>query len=134
MAEEQPKPKAKAKPGPKKGAKQRFCTVEGCDRSHYAKDMCFKHWRASKGYGAGGDRVAANVSYDSSEQGKERHKRSYIKRQIIKKLTGKTSITEAFADPAAVAKLRSSEAALDAVWEFFTEEQKAVLRQREGES
>jgi hypothetical protein len=131
MAEEQPK--SKAKPGPKKGARKRFCTVEGCDRSHYAKGMCFKHWRASKGYGAGGDRVAANVSYDSSEQGKERHKRSYLKRQIIKKLTGKTSITAAFADPAAVAKLQASEAALDAVWEFFTEEQKAVLRPREGE-
>ena len=131
MADDQPKPKAK--PGPKKGAKQRFCTVEGCGRPHYAKGMCFKHWRASKGYGVGGDRPTANFNYDSSEQGKDRHKRSYLKRQIIKKLTGKTSITAAFADPTAVAKLQASEADLEGVWEFFTEEQKAVLRPREGE-
>jgi hypothetical protein len=26
------------------------CTVEGCDRKHYAKGLCAKHWRAARGY------------------------------------------------------------------------------------
>ncbi|PZV02439.1 MAG: hypothetical protein DCF32_15060 [Leptolyngbya sp.] len=122
-------PEKKAKPGPKPGESNRTCTEEGCDRDHYAKGLCFRHWRASKGYKAGGDRAKANANYDNSDQGKKRHDKSYQKRQIIKKLTGATSITAAFADPVAIAKLREKRAALEAVWDYFTDEQKAILSQ-----
>lgn len=115
-------------------SKTKLCTVEGCDRDHYAKGMCFKHWRADKGYGPGGDRVKANAKYDDSEQGRERHKRAYQKRQVVRRLTGVKSITAAFKDADAIAKMQASRHVLEPILDLFTEEQLAILQNGDDEN
>jgi hypothetical protein len=129
MKDDAQKPKKKKKGRP---PIHTHCTVPGCDRKHYAKGMCWKHYRVAQGYPPGGDRKVANEKYDHSERGKARSQRSSKKRYVLRKLTGLKVIGDMFENADAIAKLRTAlregDSDLALIWTWLTPEQQDTIQ------
>ncbi|MFH7241751.1 MAG: hypothetical protein ACHWZW_02770 [Spirulina sp.] len=102
------------------------CSVEGCDRKHYAKGLCFTHWRAAKGYGPGGDRKAAITKYEQSDAGAERRHRAAAKRLLIRRFSGCSRVADAFTNPESL-RLMASKEGVEELWPYLTSAQKKAL-------
>lgn len=98
------------------------CTIDGCDRRHYANGLCRAHDRRIHG---------RDKAYEASDRAKQRQRAYYLRRTAIAAVTGERNLSTVFSSKQHLGTLRKALKAGDErlvkVWAFLTDSQKAAI-------